>query len=866
MEEAILQLESDHPDNYTEILPIEKYMGSPHYKAVYPMLDTAIKKVSVVASVHRIGKWTDDCYLLAGKAQYLKHDFKAATETLKYLIKEFNPGNPDSQYWKYKENPKEKRKGKKVSYAVLKNKYAAEVRGDGGLGNNPAYNRGKLWLARTYVEQDIIGRAQALINEVKANYYPSEEMKNLLLTTQAKLYLHEEKYERAADELSSAIEFAPDREHKARYAFIAAQLYELSDKNRKAGIYYDKARNYATSYEMIFNAELNQMKSAYANGKRSRSSILDRLDKMTKDEKNDEYLDFIYFTMAQIYEKDKDYDAAVTSYRKALAHKTRTSTITLESYHSLAMLYYGRDEFIYADSYLDSCIMLMSPDDKEYASFKELSEKLDPIAKNLRIIAEQDSLIAISEMSQEEQRKLAAAIKAEQEAKATEMKGQQGMNAKSPFQSLDLGAKQRGKQNKKNTVRGVRRGKYTGNFFAYQKDTKKERARNFEKEWGDFPLVDNWRVSALRDESKAAQDIEEKENQQTETQEVLTEAEVQKYLKDVPRNKLELLEAKKKISDAMAALGFLYRSKLKRPDLSIEILEELLSRFPGIKKSIDVYYNLYLAYKSVNRLEKAEKYKQYIIDHYSNSTIAKILKDPSFKASQEAKLQKLSLFYKRTYEDFRSGNYKKVHARVNSAYTDYGKDNEYAVKFALLDAMATGKTKGEIPYANALKDLIKDYKGTPEAIHAEEILRFLHGSSTAFKDGKSSGEFVVEDDKLHYIMISIKNPNKINRRKAKISVSEFNSKYFGLEDLKVSTIYLDIKDNSAPIIIVRRFENRERAMNYYETAKQFAKDFLPTGTEYAMYAVNQQNYRQILRTKTLVNYREFFEQHYLKGN
>ena len=46
---------------------------------------------SVVVNLHREAVWTDDCYLLVGKAQYLKQDYESAEETLRYLTNEFSP-------------------------------------------------------------------------------------------------------------------------------------------------------------------------------------------------------------------------------------------------------------------------------------------------------------------------------------------------------------------------------------------------------------------------------------------------------------------------------------------------------------------------------------------------------------------------------------------------------------------------------------------------------------------------------------------------------------------------------------------------------------------------------------------------------
>ncbi|MDX1407967.1 MAG: gliding motility protein, partial [Saprospiraceae bacterium] len=82
LEESIVQLEAQHQDNYNEILPIYAYREAQNPEQVASNLDEAIKKVSVVATLHENSDWVDDCYLLIGKAQYLKQDFESAQNSL----------------------------------------------------------------------------------------------------------------------------------------------------------------------------------------------------------------------------------------------------------------------------------------------------------------------------------------------------------------------------------------------------------------------------------------------------------------------------------------------------------------------------------------------------------------------------------------------------------------------------------------------------------------------------------------------------------------------------------------------------------------------------------------------------------------
>lgn len=90
-EEALIKLNTQHVDNYTQVLDLYPYMAVENPKSVAPEMDKIVEKVSTVATIHHNSGWVDDCYMLAGQAQQLKQDFESAEESFAFLIDEFNP-------------------------------------------------------------------------------------------------------------------------------------------------------------------------------------------------------------------------------------------------------------------------------------------------------------------------------------------------------------------------------------------------------------------------------------------------------------------------------------------------------------------------------------------------------------------------------------------------------------------------------------------------------------------------------------------------------------------------------------------------------------------------------------------------------
>ena len=97
--ESITQLEGAHEDNFNQVLDIYPYGTDTDRKLVEENMDLAIEKVVKVASLHEPSKWVDDCYVIMGKAQYLKGDYESAQETLEYFVEDFNPKDPNSRVY-----------------------------------------------------------------------------------------------------------------------------------------------------------------------------------------------------------------------------------------------------------------------------------------------------------------------------------------------------------------------------------------------------------------------------------------------------------------------------------------------------------------------------------------------------------------------------------------------------------------------------------------------------------------------------------------------------------------------------------------------------------------------------------------------
>jgi len=545
--------------------------------------------------------------------------------------------------------------------------------------------------------------------------------------------------------------------------------------------------------------------------------------------------------MATIALKDNDQLAAIDYLKSSLKFNEGNKAQKGESYLQLAQLYFDKESFVEAKAYYDSTLQVLPKTDERYGQVTEYANNLTGIAENLLIIQKQDSLLRISNMSDDERRALAYKIKKEEEDQK--------------FRNLKTTAKP--------TTKKSRPGLSKSNYWAYNEKVKKKGLKDFRKRWGDRLLEDNWRRST-RSELRSLDD--DQEIAEEEISRELTEDDIKSIFREVPSTPADVAKSEKEIAQAMLKLGGLYRDRLEDNEKSIKILEERESRFPKAENQDEMYYFLYLAHTDLNNTSKAKFYYDKLASEFPNSTYARVLTDPDFLSKSRDEDLALMEYYDQTYLNFENGKYTEVAQRIAAAQKEFGPGNKLQAKFALLSAMSQGSLAGKDAYRSGLREVIGKYPNTPEEVRAKEILKLL-GQGEAGKgvrtesnaDPVDSGKYKVSPKKLHYFIVLITGGEEISLNEARAAISNYNTEFNKLAKLRISPVSL----GDQPMVVIRRFKTQDKAMTYYEGITKNAESFLPAGVEYEIYPISQNNYRTVLKSKSLAGYKEFFEENYL---
>lgn len=886
---ALVVLDDMHQDDYNKILPLYTYRDVPDTKSVSQDLDKVVEKLGRVINLHRVADWVDDSYLLMGKAQYVKQDFEKAQNVFEYFVDEMNPAFKRTNYKTKKEKKKEKKKAakkkrkkrkkkkkKKKKRRTRKEKLEDEKKEaekkkkeeekeltkvseakttfhrKGTKKEWETYNEGLLWMAKTYIEREKWASAYYLLTRLRTEYQ-NKSLKKEYPKVKAYYYLKQKNYTEAIAPLKNALKFATKKKDKARIAFILGQVYEKLNNSSEAFVMYKRVGELKPDYDLEFNAKLKLLKNNSGN---SEEYVLKEIKKLLKEEKYDDYQDNIYYTLAEINMKNNDISGAILNFNKSISKNIGNDPLKAETYYQLANINFNKQNFIPAKKYYDSTLMVINKADERYMEIKGLADNLTGIARDLETIQLQDSLIRISKLSKEEQMEIALAIKKKQiEEKKKQKEKSKGLNSgRSEFASASISSL-RG-------MGGPAKRNIKSSFFIYNQESLDLGKREFQSNWGGARLEDDWRRS-----NKSDSDFDDDENETEDEEITLSDIEMNNLLKGVPRTPDQLKMANGRISNAMLSLGVLYRDKLGNYEKSVNVLEQLLNRYSEFDNECKALYYLQMSYKDLNKYTKAQNIVAKMSNSHPDCTYTKVLTDPDFVNSKKNKVNLKEKYYSDIFDLYMNGSYQDALAKINNASDKFKNESKYEIKLDYLRAKITGKLEGKDKYILALEDFIKKYPNSKETIHAKETLRFVKGDKDTFNKliyEEDLEKFTYQKDKLHYVLIVVHDIDENDLKSIKTSISNYNKKFYKLDRLRMSNIYFDTKGKDQ-VILLRKYESAESAMKYYRDVSKLGGDFIDSKYNFEIYAISQKNYREVIKQRSVNNYRDFFNKNYLEG-
>ncbi len=833
--QGVAQLESTVKDNYNKILPVYNYGTKNEAQQLNSFMDKAIEKASLNIQNHSMYfnhkewvKWIDDSYMLIGKAYFYKHEFNQAKRTFEFVSNEYSKNE--------------------ISYEAM------------------------LWLGKSYSQLEKYKRAQSVLDNLrndleKMDKPPKDVVKALPLVT-ANMFIKQEKYNQARESLKEALYVGQKRKIESRVRFILGQIHQQEEDYYKASEYYAKVIKMNPPYEMAFNAAINLATCYDTRYENNSKSIIKNLLKMLKEDKNKDYRDQIYYALADVEFKNEEDSLAIDYLRLSVATSVTNDFQKATSSLKLAQIYFVKQSYQLSQAYYDTAVQVLPEDYPNYKDIKAKASYLSELVDYLVIVQTQDSLQKVASMNEEERNVVIDKIIAkliEEEEKAKEQEEMLASMADNTMPGTN--------QATSRSLPGNRLG--GGKWYFYNPATKSTGYSEFVKKWGKRKLEDNWWLINKKSLYVPQEEVLA-ENDSTATTSDSTAVvsndphNREYYLKDLPFTEEQIAASNTMIDSALFNLGFIYKDKLENNSKAIESFETLVTRFPGSTHLMQSYWQLYKLYTKEDSIDKAEYYKNLIVQKFPDSDYAKLLTDPDYYKELEAEKNRALTLYDETYNYYVNGDYYMVYSNCDRALNTFEEPKEIMAKFEYLRALALGKIEVTDSLQVALEGLVKKYPDSEVTPLAQNILNYLAGPTDTTSTAQTKApeenydisiyEFNPNSKQIFAIIVKGENAN-INA--LKVRVSDFNSKNYRLENLSITSILLDMSTN---FIMVGNFSTIDKAMTYYNAINTNDYVFANIKPEnFSTFVISQDNYPVFYRDKDIDKYKAFFKKYYFNN-
>lgn len=832
-------------DNFTKLLIVYPVGNESAAKSANSDLETIVKKATRVIKKHDVSKWIDDSYFLIAKAYFYKRDYFAAIETFQFINQKYPKTDP--------------------GYASL------------------------IWIARSYLELGKLEEAQAQFSVIKGVKTFPDELQPAFDVVQADYFIRTEEYHQAAKHLEKALPGIKEKKYQVRYNFILAQLHSKLGQQAKASEFYNAVIKKNPPYEISFQAKMGLAESFEGQSEKSRKDVKNYLIKLTRDDKNIQYLDQVYYQLAKIEMREGNKAKAIDYLRLSARKSQKNNTQKALSYVMLADIFFQQPDYQLSKAYYDSAARFISEDYADFQQFKKRQTVLSDLIGNLIVIQREDSLQRLGSLSRTELDKFVdnmiqneKNLTEQQKAMQEQMQQQQDMQINDPLSMANNPIPVSISQNE------------GGDWYFYNPVTLASGAADFRRRWGNRPLQDDWRRrtklvgAGITDNPNNAYNTQKGgDNQNINNQRdttVKTEppaitgigdvpAERQKYYSSIPFSPAQKSLSNNKIQEALFRAGTIYYEGLKEYDKAIKTYDELLRRFPDNQHLLKTNYNLYKIYTELKDSVNAEKYRSLILKNYPGSEYAILIENPEQLRQKYANRNKnadLEALYDQAFRNFQENKCSEVVLAYNDASQRFGK-NYLKVKFDYLRTLCVIKQDSNIKAIDTLKGFINRYPGDEMAAQAKKLVTYLEEKAKAGQETPKevdSSELVVKpvpykrnDSLNHYFLMVIPSTMKVDMNKVKAAFSDYNIENHANENLQVTSLILDGKTQA---ILVRNFADNKATMKYYNLLvnnKIFIDKLnLPTHTDVV---ITDENLRILMREKDIKVYNKFFRETYL---
>ncbi len=751
-----------------------------------------------------------NAWMMMGRSQYLNGDFLGAASTFFYISKHFK--------W-----------------------LPATV------------TEAKLLQALSYISMGWQYEAEVILTRIKHDELVNNRLRKLYNFVYADFYLHADNYADAIPFLEASIKGAGGAQ-KTRLNFLLGQVYQLLNRPTEAYKAFSAAGGSSSApYRTKFNARIKQ--SEVFQGADIEPEVK-ALRRMTRYDRNKEYLDQIYYAIGNLYLSRGDTARAIENYELANEKSTRNGIDKAVNQIRLGELYFLRGNYEKAQPNYSEAVPLLPETYPDYATIKRRSDVLDELAVYSQNVNLQDSLLRLADMPEEQRNKVIEKIieeLKEKEKKETEEARREEYLANEAANSNQL---------QDNSTQSFVINSDNSWYF-YNTATRNAGKTEFQKRWGSRKLEDNWRRRnkasfntddfAASDENDDNAESAETETGESNTEPVDTAAAARAadphypeyYLAQIPMTDADKMTSHDVIQEGLYNMGVILKDKLEDFGASRRQFDRLLADYPDNVYRLDTYYNLYLMAVRRGQTAEAERWRSLILSDFADSKYGIAMKDPKYfdKLRDMDRIQED--LYADTYEAYLDNRNADVHAANKRMQQEYPL-SKIMPKFMFLDALAYVTEKDKDAFNSTLRELLERYPDTDLTPIASAWLkgmaqgRELQAGSTGnirgmiwdlkltndstATEAEGVAQFELNPDSRQTLVFTFPT-DKVSSNALLYDIARHNFKSFVVKDFDIEQMNF----GRLGMIIVRGFENQAE-LDHYRSVMASSGDFkLPAG-------------------------------------
>ena len=805
---GVKKLHAKHIDDFTDLLSVYPTGDLKKSKKTHSYMDKAIKKGSIVIQRHSMKikgkeycKWIDDNYFMVGKSYFYKGEFDEAIKTFSFINNEY--------------------KKSEIIYKAT------------------------LWLIRSYVEKGDFSSAKSELDELMSNKSFPDKLEKKLAIVASDYYIQTGDYTQAVTELTNATQLIKRKRKKARYYYILAQLYQQEKNHKQAQKNYKLALKSNPEYVMTFNAKMNLARSLEVGNKDSKK-MKEKLLKMTKDDKNKEYLDQIYFTLAEMDMNKKDTISAIENYTLSAVNSIQNNSQKAISFLKLAVIAFERSLYRSSKTYYDSTLFYMNSDFRMYEEASGKYRILSELINNLDIIEMQDSLQMIAMLPKDEQNQMITQIIQDEVEKEREEAENERLRQQMSYQNGRNGGRE---EQFGNNTSG-------GKWYFYNPATLSFGMSEFRKKWGKRKLEDDWRRKDKKMTSSFEVDSTAIDSIAIATK---NKKDPKFYLDQLPSSIEDFEFSNTQIKEALLQVGTIYKEDLEAITKSTEVFSELYSRFSDDEQYAPLScYSIYLNHSDIDNKLEAQQSKQLLLKRFPKSIYAKMLTNPDFKLETINKLAIEEFEYRSVFANYSTEEYQEVIDKTTVIL-----ENEYQSKYLFLRALSflnIDDFDRGIEILNKLISIDVDEEIVKEAQHILDALKDPSKMEKANELAIAGSPYLYKSTLPQMVLIVIPK-GFVDVNYLKTLISDYHSQDFENEVFEISALLLGMDKH---LLMIKTFDNTSDVMHYYEMfvlEESILKEL--SKSAHKVMAISIENFQEFYKNKDEDGYHNFFKKNYL---